>query len=115
MVELMVMKSGPSPTKPSDIQMGCIREVERLHSESHFRIFGEGKVAEQPEVPVEEARTTEELVRGVPKAGRSHVREGTWVIVGGAAADSAQLGHRLDLVCGLVASRQVQSSVVSRD
>src|SRR5215203_3331009 len=87
-------------------QVGCVREVERLHPELQSHPGSNGELACQPEVPVEETRPAQVVIPGVAEARLGYLGKRCRIVVRRAPADSAELLHvRLHLVRRLVAAR----------
>jgi hypothetical protein len=53
-----------------DREMRCVREVERLETELKPEVLGYREFAQDSEVPVEQARSAQEVVAGIAEACR---------------------------------------------
>src|SRR5260370_19583719 len=86
-----------------------IRQVERLGPELQIEPFTQLKLPEQPEVRVEQPRTTEGVQAHIAEAGLADRREGRRIVERGAKSHAAQLLNiALNLVRHLLVLRSVQ-------
>ena len=97
------------------IERGSIGQVERLDLEPEFRSLLDRELAEEPQIHVEESRTTERVQTHIAEASLADRREGGRIVERGAKSDAAELLYvGSDLIRYLLVLRSIQGRTIRR-